>query len=401
MTTQFNQGAPTVPTLINSSSVLVTGNAASANALTVRQFGGGNVFSAQTTTGSTALFVGDGGLVGIGTADPKGPIHSYTGRLGYPDSSGSGTSNVVARIQSGSICLDFGSIGGTNPFWIQNHLNTAWNTTYPILLNPNGGSVGIGTTSPASVLSVQGGAASGRTDFYGDAIEIGAGRTADGATLIDFHTAEATYGDYSARILRNSAANGSLTFYNRGTGEMQFVNQEAGGMVWYTSGAERMRIAQGGAISYGTTYKYNTFYASPNWSYSTSTLSTWVSLWSFSFSLSVASYVDIGATGHWLNTAAGNAAYIGIGVDGNAPAATSSYFDNYTLGSASVYGPGLGSTFYDTCANSAWWQGYTHTTRVKLAAGSHTASLWCWGYGGTYYFNGGGMSLQVTPVSYL
>lgn len=168
----FNQNSGTaVPTLINSSAVLVTGNAVSSNALTVRQFGTGNVFSAQTTTGSTALFVGDGGLVGIGTTDPKGPIHSYTGRLGFPDSSGSGTSNVVARIQSGSICLDFGSIGGTNPFWIQNHLNTAWNTTYPILLNPNGGSVGIGTTNPSSyTLQVSGtiGATGDITAYFSD-----------------------------------------------------------------------------------------------------------------------------------------------------------------------------------------------------------------------------------------
>jgi hypothetical protein len=70
----FNQLAPTVPTLINSSSVLVTGNAASANALTVRQFGTGNVFSAQTTTGSTALFVGANGNVGIGTTNPQYPL---------------------------------------------------------------------------------------------------------------------------------------------------------------------------------------------------------------------------------------------------------------------------------------------------------------------------------------
>jgi hypothetical protein len=156
-----------------------------------------------------------------------------------------------------------------------------------------------------------------------------------------------------------------------------------------------------GYVNHASTYKYNMFYAPPNWSYSTSTINQWVSIWSFSFSLSVASYVDVGVSGHWINSAAGNNVYIGIGVDGNAPADTPSYFDNYTLGSVSTYGPGIGSTFFDTCANSSWWQGYTHTTRVKLAAGSHTAALRCWGYGGTYTFNGGGMSLLVIPVNYL
>jgi hypothetical protein len=100
-------------------------------------------------------------------------------------------------------------------------------------------------------VSIQGSAASGRTDMGGDTIEIGSGRTADGVVFIDFHTAEATYSDYTSRILRTSGANGTLAFYNRGTGEMQFINQEAGGMVWYTSGTERMRMGTAGGIIIG------------------------------------------------------------------------------------------------------------------------------------------------------
>jgi hypothetical protein len=55
----------------------VTGNAVSSNALTVRQFGTGNVFSAQTTTGSTALFVNAAGNVGVGTGSPASNFHIY------------------------------------------------------------------------------------------------------------------------------------------------------------------------------------------------------------------------------------------------------------------------------------------------------------------------------------
>jgi len=77
----FNQAVPGVPTLINSSSVLVTGNAASANALTVRQYGGGNVFSAQTTTGSTALFVSGSGNVGVGTTNPRSKFTVENGNI--------------------------------------------------------------------------------------------------------------------------------------------------------------------------------------------------------------------------------------------------------------------------------------------------------------------------------
>jgi hypothetical protein len=63
----------------------VTGNAVSSNALTVRQFGTGNVFSAQTTTGSTALFVGANGNVGVGTANPQNLLQLGTG-VGTPGS---------------------------------------------------------------------------------------------------------------------------------------------------------------------------------------------------------------------------------------------------------------------------------------------------------------------------
>jgi hypothetical protein len=105
-----------------------------------------------SASASNSVILGSGANVGIGTASPVAPLSSYTTRAGYPDASGTGSSNVVARIQSGSICLDFGSIGGTNPFWIQNHLSTNNATNYPILLNPNGGFVGVGTTNPSYTL---------------------------------------------------------------------------------------------------------------------------------------------------------------------------------------------------------------------------------------------------------
>jgi hypothetical protein len=169
----FNQGVPGVATLINSSATILSGNAASANALTVRQFGGGNVFSVSNASGSTAFFVGANGNVGVGTA------------------------------------------------------------------------------SPATVLSVQGGAASGRTDLGGDTIEIGAGRTADGQTFIDMHTAEATYPDYSLRIVRFGGANASTQLLQRGTGEISYVTVDAADHAWYTSNAEKMRLTAAGRVGIG------------------------------------------------------------------------------------------------------------------------------------------------------
>ncbi len=153
--------------------------------------------------------------VGIGTFDPKGPFHSYTTRLGFPDSSGSGTSNVVARIQSGSICLDFGSIGGTNPFWIQNHLDTAWNTTYPILLNPIGGNVGIGTTNPSVKLHVY--------NSTGAQIRIDGGSGGSGDPSIGFFVGATQRG-----IAAYSTAGTYMYFQNDTQDKMRFYNGAGG-----------------------------------------------------------------------------------------------------------------------------------------------------------------------------
>ena len=115
-----------------------------------------------------------------------------------------------------------------------------------------GGNVGIGTTAPSCLLTIQGPSAAGQTTFVGDAIEIGGGRSSDGVAYIDFHTAEATYGDYSMRLIRESGANGASTLGHRGTGPIQYICQDAGAQIWATSNTERMRLTAGGNVGIGT-----------------------------------------------------------------------------------------------------------------------------------------------------
>jgi hypothetical protein len=57
----------------------------------------------------------------------------------------------------------------------------------------------------------------GQTNIGNSAIELGQGRTADGASYVDFHAQNPDV-DYSARILRNSGANGTLDILNNGSG---------------------------------------------------------------------------------------------------------------------------------------------------------------------------------------
>jgi hypothetical protein len=372
----FNQNSGTaVPTLINSSATILTANAVSSNALTVRQFGTGNVFSAQTTTGSTALFVGADGNVGVGTTGPVYQLSVATGlgatatptvqildtvgpkSLSVVTNASSGVYNAMvatgdpllvggvgstvntgvltlAPWSAGSVGARIGGssnifgiysnattfysnavspatvmtvvngrvgVGTTNPSQlldIYGGANTALrirssavgstrnvgislensNSTTPAGIYMDGadkmafytfgsarmaidfnGNVGIGTTSPGNLLVVQGSGAAGRSEFGGDFIELGAGRTSDGSSYIDFHSAEATYPDYALRIIRFGGANAATQILHRGTGEISYVTVDAGDHAWYTSNAEKMRLTSAGRLGIGTTDPKGTF----------------------------------------------------------------------------------------------------------------------------------------------
>ena len=93
------------------------------------------------------------GNVGIGTASPALKLH-ISGTTGYPVTSG--TNQIgIARFESisNSNVLDIGQgNSGAYGLWLQGTGRTDLSLTYPILLNPNGGNVGIGTTNPTSMV---------------------------------------------------------------------------------------------------------------------------------------------------------------------------------------------------------------------------------------------------------
>ncbi len=101
--------------------------------------------------GGTSYFSGN---VGIGTTNP-GVKLTTQGTNGAPATSGSAQTFGGFRIenQANNYVLDFG-INGGNP-WLQSYTDKTNLATYSgILLNPNGGNVGIGTTSPSQKLDV-------------------------------------------------------------------------------------------------------------------------------------------------------------------------------------------------------------------------------------------------------
>ena len=112
------------------------------------------------------------GNVGIGTTSPRCPLN--TNKLFT--SSDDTIPNYVGDIDGNKTCdLFLGkSKSNTNNYW-GIWMGTVWNSSwgypsyiqagstsnhYPLLLNPNGGNVGIGTTSPSQKLDIQGNGAS-------------------------------------------------------------------------------------------------------------------------------------------------------------------------------------------------------------------------------------------------
>ena len=166
----FNQNSGTaVPTLINSSATILTANAVSSNALTVRQFGTGNVFSAQTTTGSTALFVGANGNVGVGTTGPVYQLSVATG-LGATatptvqilDTVGPKSLSVVTNASSGV----YNAMVATGDTLMVAGVGSTVNTGVLTLAPWSAGSVGARIGGSSNIFGIY----SNATTFYSNAV---------------------------------------------------------------------------------------------------------------------------------------------------------------------------------------------------------------------------------------
>lgn len=98
------------------------------------------------------------GNVGVGTASPLQKFTAVNTSItgGAPATSGSAADpNSVARLQNGTVALDFGAYtsGAT---WVQPRLASDYASNFNLILNPNGGSVGIGASSIPGKFRVSG-----------------------------------------------------------------------------------------------------------------------------------------------------------------------------------------------------------------------------------------------------
>ena len=128
-----------------------------------------------TPTGNNDVVLqGSGtGKVGIGTTAPVLALHVSSGLLGAPASSGSTQTYGTARLRGNdNEVMDFGFLAGGAGAWVQSTDQGNLATNYPLLLQLNGGNVGIGTTAPGMKLHIDSGTSgapvtSGTTQTYG------------------------------------------------------------------------------------------------------------------------------------------------------------------------------------------------------------------------------------------
>ena len=175
------------------------------------------------------------GNIGAGTITPDLKFH-IDGSNAYPATTGT-TANGFLILRAKSASATHGmylGVADASPFgsWIQCSDSANLATNYPLLLNPNGGNVGVGITSPGEKLEVNGN--------------------------IKLTTGGYIYGDTTAPYLRLNQANGTYLAYSTTSvlallGSITTLSAGSNYLGLITNGFERMRINSNGYVGIGTT----------------------------------------------------------------------------------------------------------------------------------------------------
>jgi hypothetical protein len=196
---------------------------------------GSNNFNIFTNSARRLIVKGDGSI-GFNIASPQ-PLSIQLQGLNstsLPATTGTTQNGLITRFSSNSTSaiLDLGSDGGGG-FWLQSTDNSALNASYPILINKNGGNVGINKSSPASSLDVNGVITSAGTQTNGNENVTGSSTIQGASTALEFVTdqsgSHAYYKSKRSGVLdfEISNVNGSYWHYN-GTAYSFFIQKNTG-----------------------------------------------------------------------------------------------------------------------------------------------------------------------------
>ena len=164
--------------------------------------------------------INSSGNVGIGTTNPETDLMIYDTVSEDPAQPGYATTGMFALNRSGQATLSVG-VNSSNVYWMSN-VNRAFTgpNYYGISLNPLGGNVGIGTTTPARKLEV---------DFTGSV--------------------------FGARFTRSDATGSSIIEFANSSGVKSIIGYDAGvdGFQIGTTSATNFVVKQAGNVGIGTT----------------------------------------------------------------------------------------------------------------------------------------------------
>jgi hypothetical protein len=201
-----------------------------------------------STGGTGRLFITSAGSVGIGTTSPSFNLVSANSTTdgGWLYSSG-----TVSTLGLGGY-----SLAGDGAFQLKYERSTgvitfnggSRDTPVERLRIDSSGNVGIGTSSPAYRLDVQGGNQRILNQGTNSILEIGNGTTTNQGAIIDL-VGDTTYTDFGLRIYRGAdGANSNSVIENRGTGSLVLSATDAGSISFYTNSASRMSIDSAGTV---------------------------------------------------------------------------------------------------------------------------------------------------------
>jgi hypothetical protein len=181
-------------------------------------------------TGTTAKLFWDASAesLGIGTTSPSLKGHINNASSGLPATSGTTQTNGVLRLSSSATSgiIDFG-MNSSSP-WIQATDYTGLNNNYNLLLNPNGGNVGIGTSSPAANRSL--------------------------------HVSSAPQNQ--ARFERTGASTVQIEFQDSTTTNQPSLGGDGDSLTFRTSFTERLRINSSGNVGINETVPFGKLHIS-------------------------------------------------------------------------------------------------------------------------------------------
>jgi hypothetical protein len=196
---------------------------------------------------------------GIGTTTPVNKFEVVATAADPAGSNSSANGNLRLGNTSASHVLDFGLSSSSTYSWLQARSKSNYATNYNLVLNPNGGNVGIGTSSPTAKLNITGGGVRIHHGFLNN----NTSRPALNTYTIGNYEIRGVGGGGGATqadggddgFLRLSAGGGTSATTQSSIDLSGYSNiaDMLNNIVMRTAGVERLRIDNTGNIGIGTT----------------------------------------------------------------------------------------------------------------------------------------------------